>query len=163
MGINVAVARKYRLGFTPTTWIRIAGSYICWNCISREEIYGYRCTGPLRSIYAAANRIETIAESLGARGFNQTTCVRRLSWSVHIAVRGHRRAWVRGIVVRNGAASVSMQCHAVRRRRIHPFNNINLAISRPTRSNHPAFNARQCSQYQVLIELTMQAMFRKFR
>ena len=56
-----------------------------------------------------------------------------------------------------------MQCHAVRRRRIHPFNNINLAISQPTRSNHPAFNARQCSQYQVLIELTMQAMFRKFR
>lgn len=79
MGINVAVARKDRLRLTPTTRIRIAASDICWNCIPREEIYGYCCAGPLRSIHAATNRVETVAEGLEARGFNQTTCVRHLS------------------------------------------------------------------------------------
>jgi hypothetical protein len=138
MRIEVAVAREGCLRSLPTTGIWIAASDVCWDGISREEVNRHGCAGPLRSVYAAMDGIETGTEGLGARGTNQTTGVSCLSLGVDIAVGCHHSACIGRGRLNQRTGCVGMQCHVIGSCRVHSFNDVNLAIRWPSRSDHPA-------------------------
>jgi hypothetical protein len=125
----------------PTCRSWVSAEDVSWDSTSLKVPDTDSIGVPLSGIYSTSDIIKAIAVGVRVRRLNTASNILALAWRIDIAVGGFHRSY-KGPSIRNAASWGSVKRHGVATLRIHPFNDIYLAIVRPVWSNCPECRPR---------------------